>query len=202
MKVILSILICSCVFWGCGNSDQPLYVDSISEESEVLEWDSVYRLKRSDFRSPINGNEEFDAGSKTGIWSFHRYEGDRIVIVVHALFNRENSYFKSDSLNEELLNHEQMHFNITEYYARQVRKAVFYWPGPGDIESFTYHCQDSLIPLMDSVNHLYDLETNHGLNKLIQLKWSRKIDSLLNATDSFVNPVVKVEANRGLYWKD
>lgn len=48
----------------------------------------------------------------------------RVVVDVYAYFSPRQSWYHKDMADDHLLSHEQLHFDITELYARKLRKKI------------------------------------------------------------------------------
>src|SRR5690625_3492554 len=100
-------------------------------------------------------------------------------ILVVAIMYKYDSWVKEKK--ELLLNHEQIHFNITELYTRKIRKDLQKYLDDNkshELDSIAkiYHCLEDEFW---ETQFLYDKETNHSKNTVEQKKWDRKIDRLL-----------------------
>ncbi|MEM9991936.1 MAG: hypothetical protein AAF738_09235 [Bacteroidota bacterium] len=93
-------------------------------EQQIL-WHSKRPLKVSNFRGSI---EKRPAQAAT--YSMIRYYATtnplngKARVIVESLFDCELSYFKNSDYDSWVLAHEQLHFDITEIYARKFRKAI------------------------------------------------------------------------------
>jgi len=96
----------------------------------------------------------------------------------YAIFNTQKSYMKP-GLNEWqlgiVLNHEQIHFHITEYQVRILNAKLVGVKSPNEMIAL-YNYQ---VNQRDKMQEQYDQETNHGLNYTEQTRWSNKIKELL-----------------------
>ena len=91
------------------------------------------------------------------------------------------------TLDRQLLDHEQLHFDLAEIAARKIRKRF---------EDFKDGCFDArdTEPIQAMVaevdrelqeeQHRYDRETAHGVNVRMQDQWNRKIQGLLKSSDT------------------
>ncbi len=99
---------------------------------------------------------------------------------VTANFYKKQSWSVSQDLN--LLNHEQLHFDIAELFARKIRKRFselktieekrfsVYW---NEYSKLWKDCR--------AFQKQYDIETNHGAKLDENKKWAENIGSLLEA---------------------
>lgn len=84
-----------------------------------------------------------------------------------------------------VLNHEQLHFDITELFARKIDSALT------PIQNCSYqHCarayqiHDSLIVEWNKFQELYDRETKHSIDTTAQKRWQEMIKSSLTSVSS------------------
>jgi predicted secreted Zn-dependent protease len=98
--------------------------------------------------------------------------------------NTQKSWTKTSS--DTILTHEKRHFDITEIYARKLRKAF----KEKRFSQSTLNKESKA--LFNSINKelnkqqvLYDKETNHSINRQQQLNWESKIEKELNALSEY-----------------
>lgn len=70
------------------------------------------------------------ASSNCNISYYFDIENDTIYFTVYAFLDKEKSWKKKHIKSVELLEHEQIHFNIAELYARKIRKELFEFEFP------------------------------------------------------------------------
>ncbi len=112
-------------------------------------------------------------------------EGDRLLYSVEAKFNKAKSWGREEAKNEHILEHEQLHFDITELYARKLR---------GKLAQHQFACgeeslfEDYVNSLMDDWSHMqykYDAETQFSMDEVMQHAWVSFIDAHLAAHANF-----------------
>lgn len=105
-----------------------------------------------------------------------------------ATMDRTRSGVKPDSKTDELLRHEQYHFDISKYWAREMEKALKAVVGVGDsahlavadAEQKAAAIVEEMNRKCDEMQELYDSETNHGKDAAKQAAWCTKVANLLN----------------------
>jgi predicted secreted Zn-dependent protease len=81
----------------------------------------------------------------------------------------------------EILAHEQAHFDISEITARRLRKALLTETySRKNLEQKINSIYQVTIQAGDEMQALYDQESDHGLNKTQQLKWSNRVKNELS----------------------
>jgi hypothetical protein len=111
---LIALLLVSSAFCATETPDPVNYIP----------WNSGRKLTIDDFKAPTRG-KPFEAETNSIIK--YEYQGStnegRVVIKVNAFFYTRKSYFKAEKNRDQVLEHEQGHFDITEWYARKLTKA-------------------------------------------------------------------------------
>ena len=103
---------------------------AISGNGDIIVWSKDYKLKWEDFQG--NGDTAKVIGAKcssTINYDFTPKHGDTLKLVIEADFYKNESVtviwrLKAANDVDQALQHEQIHFDITELYARKVRKMI------------------------------------------------------------------------------
>jgi hypothetical protein len=107
-------------------------------------------------------------------------------IVIVPIVNRNRAY--TIKKNDEILSHEQTHFDITELYVRKMRKAIEDLLDDDD-ECNLQEIADIYHKLEEEhwqTQLLYDQDVHtDGREVMSQKKWDRKTDSLLNTLKDY-----------------
>lgn len=93
-------------------------------EKEIL-WNSKRKLAVSDFKASTK-DKEFIAATNSyfGYTTSIQSKENLVVVEVDTYFDCESSYFKENQNQAMVLDHEQLHFDITELYARKFVKRL------------------------------------------------------------------------------
>lgn len=99
---------------------------------------------------------------------------------------RKPHSFTGDSLDAHLLQHESLHFDIAELYARYLRKelALLSQSKENSLDRYL-SLRDSILQMADQKQLTYDEETIYGLNKKEQLQWSEDIQAEIDAWGAY-----------------
>lgn len=111
--------------------------------------------------------------------------------VKNAMY-RNSSWVNPEYRNPALLAHEQLHFDISEYFARQLLRT---FQSATYSHNFKKEIQDIKLKNVDQVNtmqKLYDEQTIHSQNTSMQLKWNMYVQSLLQSNESIENAVKRL----------
>lgn len=156
------------------------FLVSFTNKKSIVEKDYIYwsfnrNLKISDFILVDSISNNISASSCTGI----------IMIIVDsvpygyqaiAIFDKSKSEWNRNTKDSvKILKHEQLHFDITQYITQELNKEMRYCMCPRESTKMYYQY---LIKL-DSMQKLYDYETNHSRNISSQNEWDIKMISLL-----------------------
>ena len=144
------------------------------------------RIGFKNFRGINKKKKEF-LGSKYFAYVVTTIEIDEKNNSIEAFFHPSKSfvYNKKSSMND-LLSHELYHFKITEYFARKTRKEVI----EKNICNFNEKEKILNENLVEEKKFqiLYDYETYHSYIYFKQIKFEKKIDSLLLTLNKYTNP--------------
>lgn len=152
-----------------------------------IPWKSSNQLKWSDFkREPVKSSEYF-AVTNSGIkysWS-SSFDGTSYAFSfeVNSYFNPNESWVKKGKKTDELLNHEQLHFNISELHARSLRSKLNNFEFTDDFKTEIDSIYNLVRKEENDAQELYDNETNHSLNKEEQKRWNKLIKAELKVSE-------------------
>lgn len=163
---------------------------SSSGQDRQINWQHNIQLDWSDFQQRVGQGGIFKAFTYSGIRYEVRDRDGKVSIDVESYFLPDESWAFQDYLSDELLAHEGLHFHITEIFARKMRREFERFEV--DIETFVENDlieevkakYNALYDDMEVLQKKYDSETDHGLNRKIQLEWEDWIDVQLKMTDS------------------
>lgn len=154
------------------------------QEEEAIEWDPEYRLSWEDFRAtpPLTGN--IAATTASGIsyyFSSTEVSGEMEVdFTVKCFFYPEKSWYKPEICNAVVLSHEQLHFDISELFARKMRRQLnstrFTRNIKAEIRAIYRKINEELAAFQDR----YDLETDYSRNVGQQKAWNATIQAALS----------------------
>jgi hypothetical protein len=158
-----------------------------------IEWQVDRKLEWSDFKRRAGADELFKAFSYTGISYIIEAPEDKIEITVTPYFLPKESWVHISYLNDELLNHEQGHFDITAIYARMLKSQLRVYET--DVDYFMEHDLAKKIEAifqvvfteMDECQDRYDSETVHGTQTETQANWNNWFNQKLGRLNSAVH---------------
>ena len=153
----------------------------IMQDTEVR-WQQERKLTFGDFKGTAPPATPWAATTNSMIHFSYESDGSRITRVnVSASFIPEKSWIKKRL--PEVLSHEQLHFDITEIFARKFYQEVI------QVKSATRNELSSLFKKANSdcdrFQQQYDDETDHGTNEVMQAKWKEKVTALLQSSQPY-----------------
>lgn len=107
---------------------------------------------------------------------------------VRAVMKRDLSWVDPRHMKDStLLDHERLHFDIAELYARNLRKYLATYKGP-----YTHEGAESLKVVLKQYNdsvfiegEQYDRETEHHSNRSAQSRWQADVANRMRASEKF-----------------
>jgi len=155
--------------------------------SDTLIWQPETKLVWDDFLAEAPARNKFAAYTYTLInmeYSATMTDGKvKPTFEIYAAFNRRRSWVKNqrEARTSEILAHEQAHFDIAEITARRLRKALLTETySRKSLEQKINSIYQVTVQAGDEMQALYDQESDHGLNKAQQLKWSNRVKNELS----------------------
>jgi len=153
-------------------------------ESQMA-WNEDYRLQWSDFKGQAEESIDAVAITASGLSSDFsaRTTAARLVdyssnVVAH--FYPDKSWYKPSKVNEIVLAHEQLHFDITELNARKLRKHIAEFSFSINIKAEMNQLVENANKELASMQELYDDQSNYSMNVEAQKKWQLFIRDELN----------------------
>ena len=154
------------------------------QEEESIAWSEEYRLSWEDFRATPPLSTNIAATTASGIsyyFSSMEVNGEMEVdFTVKCFFYPDKSWYKPEICNAIVLSHEQLHFDISELFARKMRRQI-------DNTRFTSNIKAEVKAIYSRINKelaafqkRYDLETDYSRNVGQQKAWNASIKAALD----------------------
>lgn len=170
----------------------------------VIVWNSSYKLTFKDFESRHRVSNSY-AGAMCGIRYKSIFIGDSVSIIIYSFFNKRQSFIQVD--DSILIEHEQLHFNIAEKYARLFRRDILAILKNGKVS--LEKLQDAMDKKLmmysaecDKEQDRYDAETNHSINTKQQVAWCNHIctelKQLKDVSDMYLSGRVSFKPKGGV----
>ncbi len=159
-----------------------------SQDYETISWHANERLTWGDFKGETPQNARAAATTASGITYRFSTTGTRdqlkVDFKVDTHFYPKKSWYQPALCDDVILSHEQLHFDISELYARKLRKElseVIYTRNNVKAKVRMMYRKNNEV-LSDFQNQ-YDDATNFSRDREQQLIWNKKIRRL--ATSMF-----------------
>lgn len=154
-----------------------------AQQEPSVRWEPGLRLSWADFKGPAPESKRVAATTASGL-SYHytaRGSGSRYEIdfTVDTFFYPEKSWYHPELCDALVLSHEQLHFDISELFARRLRNRL-------RSAEFTDRVKAEVRQIFAEVNRelsefqdRYDRETDFSRNREAQLAWNQTIARML-----------------------
>jgi hypothetical protein len=154
------------------------------QQEPMMPWNPQDKIDWSDFKAEPQQNADVIAVTASGLsfgYSTTRFSNGTIDynFDVTAHFYPEKSYYLRDHVTEITLDHERLHFDITELHARKFRQRV-------QNTKFTKRIDDEMEVINREINQqlrqmqkAYDDETSHSRILPKQMAWQKYVSQEL-----------------------
>ncbi len=151
------------------------------ENSARVTWTPEVKLSWDDFQAtPHESNGKVAALTCSIITYKYHCEGEELIISVFAEFSKELSWVKPEAKSDYVLKHEQLHFDITELYARILEEELAMRQFVCGEENLVEEVVDDIMSQWEYFQHKYDKETFYSLDESMQLSWNSFIADRLS----------------------
>lgn len=168
-------------------------LSSFQDRKDIIVWQEGKLLTWDDFKG--KPAKRFSAAS-THYDTFKTTEekGKQTEVVVQAVFYINKSWKKVNWVNDEVLEHEQKHFDIVELFARKLRKQILEckYSSYENVKSVTDSLYDKMDKEMDLFQDTYDNETDASMNGDKQREWNKKIMDGIQSLSAYKNTTFMV----------
>jgi hypothetical protein len=148
------------------------------ENDSVIYWSKKRKLKWCDFQTKLTDSafKSKNIAVTSSIINYISYLEEGMPNYRVLVYFKKFESWTKDTNSLYILNHEQMHFNITEIYARKGRKAIreLRTTDNENIDDYKKIIHQILEEL-DKTQDKYDNETQHSINNTKQQVWDNKI---------------------------
>ncbi|MBU2928571.1 DUF922 domain-containing Zn-dependent protease [Winogradskyella psychrotolerans] len=166
------------------------FLGSTPTEEGSVTWNETAKLTWADFKGTPNSESDAVALTASGITFGYsvKTSGERIVdftTTVEAHFYPNKSWYLKDKANTYILAHEQLHFDITELYARQFRQQIKKLVVNQNVKEQMNRLHAKINEAVNDMQRRYDEETEHSMNKEMQKQWEVTIRKELSKFDDY-----------------
>lgn len=157
-----------------------------SNYSDIIYWSDTTKLKWVDFKKTNNKRTFLAATSVLGIEMKMKISNGKVCEYYFLpYFSRNESWSNSD--DNYLLKHEQLHFDIEEIFARKMRKKAIELKLKNKIlkRSDLNKIYRYFNSQKKEAQEKYDIETNHSRINYKQNQWNTKVAKELDELKNF-----------------
>lgn len=152
------------------------------EENAIL-WGPEHRLSWSDFKKQPPIDSPVAAITASGIaYRFSAMESRgkmEVDCTIDAFFYPESSWYRPETANEIILSHEQLHFDISELFARKMRTRIERYTFSSNVKAEMNRIYEQILREMRAFQKSYDDETNFSREVEKQIEWNKRISKEL-----------------------
>ncbi len=162
-----------------------------TNDEATMSWNEAKKLTWKDFQSSPDPNSEAVALTASGItfgYSLKTTSSNHIVdfsVSVESHFYPKKSWYLRDRANNYILAHEQLHFDITELYARKFREQLTKVKVNQNLKSELKALHKTINKSLNETQKKYDAQSNHSINVEVQKQWELLIHSELKKLDQY-----------------
>ena len=156
---------------------------------EPILWSPTRPLTLADFQGRHPSGDPLAGLSSTDIRAGAACRDYVFTGSVKATFDPSTSWLRdAKTATPMLLRHEQLHFDLTEVYARLLRQKLVAFQAKANCEKLQPAFDNLTKPMYNEWNreeNRYDQETNHGLNAVRQAAWEKQTTAKLDMLKPF-----------------
>jgi hypothetical protein len=154
-------------------------IEGALPDDDEIHWTKRQTLTFDDFQSMVPDNTSWAALTSSYIYfTYGTSNGNLTSMRVYASFRKKESWMKIK--NENVLAHEQLHFDITEVFTRKLYSEAQELKGKkGNIPQQVKDLFNTINDQCDLVQRQYDNETVHGTRNEEQEVWKKKVAQML-----------------------
>lgn len=154
---------------------------------EYILWNDTLKLAWKDFKAVAVPNASEAAMTASSMEFSYNTKNTQLFWQVKVKFFPALSWFDKKRQSDYILKHEQLHFNITELYARLLRKQLSEnVSSASDIQKLR-KINKSILQDWQKEQNRYDAETNHSINEVKQAEWNLNIQKRLDSLRVFAS---------------
>ena len=144
-------------------------------DEEKIPWNQDRKLTWADFKGVPNGPSDYVASTNSGVsfsYSYRERNGvGEIKFTVVSNFYPDLSWYRPSKISDYILAHEQIHFDISELFARKLRQRLANIPHDRDFKSKAGNVYDQIEADRREMQFQYDVDSNHSNVKEEEFHW-------------------------------
>ncbi|EDP95424.1 DUF922 domain-containing protein [Kordia algicida OT-1] len=164
------------------------------QEEETITWEKTQKLHWGNFKDEPDYDSDAVAITASGITYGFRSKtysnSDKIEYSTNVIaqFYPNQSWYLRDRVNDTVLGHEQLHFDITELHARKLRKRFKNVKSTKNIQQELSKIYDQVNKELQEMQNAYDNGSDYSRDYEGQIKWQKFIASELKKYSQYKQP--------------
>jgi hypothetical protein len=154
------------------------------QEYETIDWSPENKLTWEDFKGKTPNNTRAAATTASGIsYQFSTSASSSEIeldYLVSTFFYPNKSWYQPNLCDSLILSHEQLHFDISELYARKMRNRLASSSFTQNVKAEVKQIYKEVLEELEEFQNLYDDQTNFSRDLEQQLIWNNNIEEALN----------------------
>lgn len=157
-----------------------------SAQTTDISWTAERRLTWDDFKGRVDRSSNKAAMTDSGISMAVSCDGGVPKATVSCSFSPKRSWLRGEG-SPGLLRHEQLHFDITELFARRLRKELASISDCRVLAKKAEAMHSQMFEASSRYQDRYDRETQHGTRPEEQAQWQLRIEKELAELAEFAS---------------
>jgi hypothetical protein len=194
-SLVLMVLMSGVLCQAASGSEKSLAdkksIDKDNSTEREITWNKNRKLTWDDFRGPVphDADDITAAATFCGIGfetNTITSNNNNLKISIYNSFYTGNSWVRPEERNDNILAHEQGHFDLCELYTRKLRERM------SNVQVNVKTLKPVLSSIYDQVQQEYrqrqeeyENDTEHGVNLLQQKKWQQMLERELGQTEDW-----------------
>lgn len=161
------------------------------QDEETINWSQQGKLHWGNFEAAPDYDTDAVAITASGItygFSSKSYSNsDKIEYTTNVIaqFYPERSWYLKERVNDTVLGHEQLHFDISELHARKFRKRIKNTKFSKNIQQEISKIYDQINEELRDMQNAYDTGSDYSRDYAGQIKWQKLIARELKKYDNY-----------------
>lgn len=158
-------------------------------KAQLVKWSTDRPLTWSDFKGRPPANDPFMANTNADVsYSYTASINSNVYTLTFKVehnFTQNISWVKPDKQTPALLQHEQLHFDLSEYFARTLYRELTNKTYTANYQQEVRDIFASIMKRMKAEQIKYDADTQHSINKEKQADWEAVVRQQLLETPPY-----------------
>lgn len=159
---------------------------TVIQSNDLIPWSAARKLTWSDFQGTPDPKSPNAALTSSNVNIEFGYNDTGFQYTIKCSFDKNRSWVRIAT--NEVLAHEQGHFDIAEIYARKLNKAMAaYHFNAQTADNDVNQLYENIMKEHRQTQIQYDQETDYSRNRPKQQEWLKKIATDLKSLEPFAN---------------